>query len=101
MDLSWLPAFLISVATLVGGAVYASKKGLPDLVARAEGETTKLISALEAQLALANAELTKLRPQLVAAEARIEALEAEVDRLEKRIVRLIIRTTSLEEKAPK
>ncbi len=99
MDLSWLPAFALSAATLVGGAVYASRKGLPDLVAKAEKETTNLIDALEGQLALANAELTKLRPQLDAANLRIKSLEDEVDRLERRIVKLVIRTTALEGQA--
>jgi capsule polysaccharide export protein KpsE/RkpR len=95
-DLSWLPAFALSAGTLVGGAIYARKKGLPDLVRQAEAEQAKLIDALEGQLVLANAELTKLRPQLEAADIRIRALEDEVDRLERRIVKLVIRTTALE-----
>jgi capsule polysaccharide export protein KpsE/RkpR len=99
-DLSWLPALTVSVATLIGGAIYASKKGLPDLVAKADRETAKLVDALEGQLAIANAELSKLRPQLASAQVRIEALEAEVERLEKRVVKLIIRIASLEEGKP-
>lgn len=91
MDLSWLPAFALSAATLVGGAVYASKKGLPDLQARADRETNKLVSALQGQLSLANTELATLRPMLAAADVRITALEAEVERLERQIVRLNMR----------
>jgi capsule polysaccharide export protein KpsE/RkpR len=87
----------VSVATLVGGALYASKKGLPDLVARADKETAKLVDALEGQLTIANAELAKLRPQLASATVRIDALEAEVERLERRVVKLIMRIASLED----
>lgn len=96
MDLSWLPAFALSLATLIGGAVYASKKGLPDLQARADKETAKLVAALEGQLAVANAELTKLKPQLASATVRIEFLEAEVDRLERRLVKLNLRLIEME-----
>jgi capsule polysaccharide export protein KpsE/RkpR len=99
MDLSWLPAFALSVATLIGGAVYAAKKGLPDLQARADRETNKLVAALEGQLSLANAELAKLRPLLTSATARIEGLEAEVERLEQRVVKLVIRIAQLEDAA--
>jgi capsule polysaccharide export protein KpsE/RkpR len=97
MDLSWLPALVVSVVTLVGGAIYAQRKGLPDLAAKADRETAKLIEALEGQLVLANADLTKMKPQLAAAQTRIEFLEAEVDRLERRIVRLNLRLIKAEE----
>ncbi len=97
MDLDWLPALLISIGTLVGGAVYAAKKGLPDMQERADTAARKLVEALEGQLSLANAELTVMRPRLNAADARISALELEVERLEKRIVRLTLRLLQLEE----
>jgi capsule polysaccharide export protein KpsE/RkpR len=97
-DLSWLPAFILSLGTIVGGALYAAKKGLPDIQARADRETAKLVTALEGQLAVANAELTKMGPQLKAAQARIEFLEAEVDRLERRLVKLNLRLIAQEDK---
>ena len=99
MDLSWLPAFALSIATLFGGAVWAAKKGLPDLQARASTETAKLVAALEGQLVLANTELTIMRPQLTSAQARIELLEAEIEVLERRVVRLNLRLIKQEEKA--
>lgn len=98
MDLSWLPAVLLSAGTLVGGAIYAAKKGIPDLQERADIAARRLVEALEGQLALANAELATLRPRLSAADVRITALETEVERLEKRIVRLTLRLLTLEGK---
>lgn len=99
MDLSWLPAFALSTATLIGGAVYAAKKGLPDLQARADKETAKLIEALEGQLAIASSELAKIRPQLASAATRITFLEDEVDRLERRLVKLNLRLIEQEHKS--
>lgn len=98
MDLSWLPAAAISLGGLIGGALYAKKKGLPDLQARADRETSRLVTALEGQLVLANAELTKLKPQLASAQTRIEFLEAEIDRLERRLVKLNLRLIAQEDK---
>jgi capsule polysaccharide export protein KpsE/RkpR len=101
MDLSWLPALVVSVVTLVGGAIYAQRKGLPDLAARADRETSRLVTALEGQLDIAAAELARLKPELSSQARRIEYLEVEVDRLEKRLVRLNLRLIAAEEENKK
>jgi capsule polysaccharide export protein KpsE/RkpR len=96
MDLSWLPGVVLSAGTLIGGAIYAARKGLPAIADRADRETAKLVTALEGQLVIANADLATMRPKLASATVRIEALEAEVERLERRVIKLILRITELE-----
>lgn len=99
MDLNVVFPLIASIAISIGGALYARRQGLPKIQAEVTQANQDLIEALKDQLALANAELTKLKPALHAAEVRIAALEEEVERLEKRAVRLIIRIDELERKA--
>lgn len=98
LDLTPLIPIAISIGGALGGALYARKRGLPDLKAEVDAQTNLLIGALKEQLTLANAELAKLRPQLAAAEVRIQHLEEEVERLERRAVLLYIRIDELEKK---
>lgn len=99
LDLTPLVPVIISVGGAIGGAIYARRRGLPDLSAEVDAQTNALIKVLREQLEIANAELSKLRPQLAAAEVRIGHLEEEVERLEKRAIQLYIRIDELERKA--
>lgn len=98
MDLTPLIPIAISIGGAIGGAFYARKRGLPELKQEADEAAERLVATLKDQLVLANAELSKLKPQLAAAEVRIGALEREVDRLEDRALRLLIRIDDLERK---
>ena len=99
VDFTPLIPIAISVGGAVGGAIYARKRGLPDLKAEVDQQTNALIKVLREQLEVANTELARLRPQLAAAETRITHLEEEVERLERRAVALYIRIDELERKA--
>lgn len=91
-----LVPLVLSAGGLIGGAVYASRRGLPSIQRQVARANKDLIEALEGQLALANAEVKKLRAQSDADSTRITALEGEVERLERERVRLYIRIDRLE-----
>lgn len=96
MDFTWLVPIAISIGGAIGGAMYARRRGLPNIQAEVDLATSRLISALKDELELANKALAILRPELAAAQSRIENLEHEVDRLERRTVKLNMRIIELE-----